>query len=158
LVVKVNKARKPKSLTKVLIEKTIRHTATEIIKSKLVVKVNKARKPKSLTKALIEKTMRHTATEIIVAKPDVNGRTPQGFAEKLLIEAKETLPKLTMNRINYAIKNLRKQLKSGVLNVTGSNISSLTDDNNLAHFMTVIVMMKVSIPNLPLNLVITLFF
>jgi hypothetical protein len=81
-------------------------------------------------------------------KPDVNGRTTRGFAEKLLIEAKETLPKITMNKINYyTIKNFRKQLKNGALNVTGSNIGSLTDDNNPCTVLTVIVMMKVSIPN-----------
>jgi hypothetical protein len=78
----------------------------------------------------MEKAIQHIATEIIVAKPDVNGRTPRGFAEKLLSEAKESLPKITMNKINYAITKLKKQLKNGALNVTGSNISSLTDDNN----------------------------
>jgi hypothetical protein len=78
----------------------------------------------------MEKAIRHIATEIIAAKPDVNGRTPRGFAEKLLSEAKESLPKITMNKINYEITKLKKQLKNGALNVSGSNISSLTDDNN----------------------------
>jgi len=32
--------------------------------------------------------------------------------------------------MNYVIKNLKKQLKNGALNVTEWNISSLTDDNN----------------------------
>jgi hypothetical protein len=98
--------------------------------SKSVAKVKNARKPKSLTKELMDKAIRHIATEIIAAKPDVNGRTPRGFAEKLLSEAKESLPKITMNKINYAITKLKKQLKNGALNITGSNISSLTDDNN----------------------------
>jgi hypothetical protein len=78
----------------------------------------------------MDKAIRHIATEIIAANPDVNGRTPRGFAEKLLSEAKESLPKITMNKINYAITKLKKQLKNGALNITGSNISSLTDDNN----------------------------
>jgi len=82
----------------------------------------------------MEKAIQHIATEIIAAKPDLNGWTPRGVAEKLLSEAKETLPKTTMNKINYAIKNLKKQLKNGAFNVTGSNISSLTDGNNPGTF------------------------
>jgi hypothetical protein len=80
----------------------------------------------------MEKAIRHIALEIIAAKPSVYDRTPRGFAQKLLKEAQEALPKLTMNRINYAIKNLKEQLKNGILNngSGGSNISSLTDDNN----------------------------
>ncbi len=69
----------------------------------------------------MEKAIRHIATEIIAAKPDVNGRSPRGLAEKLLSEAKESPPKITMNKINYAITKLKKQLKNGALNVTGSN-------------------------------------
>jgi len=102
-------------------------------KSKLAAKVKKATiKSKSLSKALMEKAVRHIALEIIAAKPSVNDRTPRGFAEKLLKEAQETLPKLTMNKINYAIKNLKEQLKNGELHygTGGSNISSLTEDNN----------------------------
>ena len=102
-------------------------------KSKLAAKVKKATiKSKSLSKALMEKAVRHLALEIIAAKPSVNDRTLRGFAEKLLKEAQETLPKLTMNKINYAIKNLKEQLKNGELHygTGGSNISSLTEDNN----------------------------
>jgi hypothetical protein len=102
-------------------------------KSKLAAKVKKATiKSKSLSKALMEKAVRHIALEIIAAQPSVNDRTPRGFAEKLLKEAQETLPKLTMNKINYAIKNLKEQLKNGELHygTGGSNISSLTEDNN----------------------------
>ncbi len=56
-------------------------------KSKSVANVKNARKPKSFTKELMEKAIQHLATEITAAKPDVNGRTPRGFAEKLLSEA-----------------------------------------------------------------------
>ncbi len=45
------------------------------------------------------------------------------------MEGKETLPKLTMKKNNYAIKNLKEQLKNGVLAVTGSIISSLTGES-----------------------------
>jgi hypothetical protein len=41
----------------------------------------------------------------------------------------ETLPKLTMNKMNYAIKNLKKQFKDRAIAVTGSNISSLPGES-----------------------------
>jgi hypothetical protein len=100
---------------------------------KKVIKVAKAKKAsnvRSLTKDLISKAVRHIATEIVAAKPDVNGRTPRGFAKKLFQEAKELFPTLTMNKINYAVKNIKEELKKGALHFnTNSNVSSLDDDD-----------------------------
>jgi hypothetical protein len=100
---------------------------------KKVIKVAKAKKASnmiSLMKDLINKAVRHIASAIVAAKPDINGRTPRGFAEKLFQEAKEVLPTLTMNKINYAVKNIKEELKKGALHVnTNSNVSSLTNDD-----------------------------
>jgi hypothetical protein len=46
------------------------------------VKLKKASKVRSLTKELMQKAVRHIASEILAAKPDTNGRTPRGFANK----------------------------------------------------------------------------
>jgi hypothetical protein len=69
-----------------------------------IVKLKKPSKARSLTKELMERAVRHIAEEILAAKPAADGRTPRGFADKLLKEAKETFPKLSMNKINYAVK------------------------------------------------------
>jgi hypothetical protein len=85
-------------------------------------KVTKASKARSLTKELMDKTVHHIAAEILAAKPDVNGRTPRGYAEGLLKEGKESF--LNMNRINYMIKKNKNELKKGALTLKGySNIS-----------------------------------
>ncbi len=68
-------------------------------------KVKKASKARSLAKELRDKAVRHITSEILAAKPDVNGRTPRGYAESLL-KGKENFPSLNMNRINYMIKKL----------------------------------------------------
>jgi len=125
-------------------------------RTKLASKVKKATsKSKSLSKELMQKAIRHIALEIIAAKPSVNDRTPRGFAEKLLKEAQEALPKLTMNRINYAIKNLKEQLKNGILNngSGGSNIVVLqmTTISYQPNPLKATVMTKVSVPVQPLN-------
>jgi hypothetical protein len=46
---------------------------------------------RSLTKELMDSPDQHIASEIIEAKP---GRTPRGYAEKLLKERKKNLPKV----------------------------------------------------------------
>jgi hypothetical protein len=76
----------------------------------------------------MDKAVWHIASEIISAKPDVNGRTPRGYAERLLKEEKETFSSLNMNMINM-IKKIKDQLKKGALYVNGySNISRLTGE------------------------------
>jgi hypothetical protein len=60
----------------------------------------------------------------------LDGRTPRGFAEKLVKEGKETFLKITMNKVNYAIKIIKDELKKGSLSLNASNLSSLTDDNS----------------------------
>jgi hypothetical protein len=90
-------------------------------------KASKASKARSLTKELMDKAVRHIASEILAAKPDVNGRTPRGYAESLPKEGKEKFPSLNMNRINYIIK--KDELKKGASTLNGySNISSLTGE------------------------------
>jgi hypothetical protein len=37
----------------------------------------------------------------------LDGHTPQGFAEKLVDEGKETFPKITMNKVNYVLSELK---------------------------------------------------
>jgi hypothetical protein len=100
---------------------------------RLAVKAVKAKskvaKAGSLTKELMGKAVRHIATEIVAAKPGLDSRTPRGFADSLLKEAQETFPKLTMNKINYAVKLLKMELKNGSLSLNAeTNVSSLTDD------------------------------
>ncbi len=77
----------------------------------------------------MDKAVRHIASEIVAAKPGLDGRTPRGFAEKLLKKAKESFPKLTMNKVNYAVTLLKKQLKQGSLSLHSFNISSLIFDD-----------------------------
>jgi len=92
-------------------------------------RASKVKKAKSLTKELMDKAVKHIASEIISAKPDVNGRTPRGYAERLLKEGKETFPNLNMNMINCMFKKIKDQLKKGALNDNAySNISSLTGE------------------------------
>ncbi len=89
-----------------------------------VVKVKKASKAKLLTKEPMDKAVQHIASEIVAAKPGLDGRTPRGFAEKLLKEAKYSFPKSTMNKVNYAVKSLKNELKRGSLSLNNtSNIS-----------------------------------
>jgi hypothetical protein len=77
----------------------------------------------------MEKAVQHIASEIVAAKPGLDGRTPRGFAEKLLKEARNSFPKLTMNKVNYAVKSLKKELKKGLLSFNNTtNISSLSCD------------------------------
>jgi recombinational DNA repair protein RecR len=78
-----------------------------------IVKLKKPSKAQSLTKELMERAVRHIAEEILAVKPTADGRTPRGFADKLLKEAKETFPKLSMNKINCAIKKMKEGLKKG---------------------------------------------
>ncbi len=59
----------------------------------------------------MDKAVQHIASEILAAKPDVNGRTPRGYAESLLKEGKESFPSLNMNRINCMIKKNKDELK-----------------------------------------------
>jgi len=92
---------------------------------------SKTSKTGALTKELMNKAVRHIAEEIVAAKPGLDGRTPRGFAEKLVKEGKETFPKITMNKVNYAIKLIKDELKKGSLSLNASNISSLTDDNSV---------------------------
>jgi hypothetical protein len=81
-------------------------------------------------RSLLEKALKHIASEIVAAKPNIDGRTPRGFAETLLKEAQSMFPVLTMNKINYAVKNLKEALKKGALNVNSSSkVSSLTGDS-----------------------------
>ena len=99
-------------------------------KSISAAKVEKASKARSLTKELMDKAVRHIASEIVAAKPGLDGRTPRGFAEKLLKEARDSFPKLTMNKVNYAVKSQKKELKKGSLSFNNnSNISSLSCDD-----------------------------
>jgi hypothetical protein len=92
--------------------------------------IKKASGIRSLTKDLMEKALKHIASEIVAAKPNIDGRTPRGFAETLLKEAQSMFPALTMNKINYAVKNLKEALKKGALNVNSSSkVSSLTGDS-----------------------------
>jgi hypothetical protein len=94
-----------------------------------IVKLKKPSKARSLTKELMERAVRHIAEEILAAKPTADQRTPRGFADKLLKEAKETFPKLSMNKINYAIKKMKEGLKKGALSLS-SSLSSLTNDTS----------------------------
>jgi predicted TPR repeat methyltransferase len=92
-------------------------------------KVKKASKARSLTKELMDKAVRHIASEIVASKPELDARTPRGYAEKLLKEVKESFPKLTMNKVNYDVKLLIEELKKGALSLnTASKISSLTGE------------------------------
>lgn len=92
--------------------------------------IKKASGIRSLTKDLMEKALKHIASEIVAAKPNIDGRTPRGFAETLLKEAQSMFPVLTMNKINYAVKNQKEALKKGALNVNSSSkVSSLTGDS-----------------------------
>lgn len=43
----------------------------------------------------------------VAVKPDVNGRTPRGYAVGLLKEGKESFLSLNINKINYKIKTLK---------------------------------------------------
>jgi hypothetical protein len=65
----------------------------------------------------------------VAAKSGLDNRTPRGFAEKLVREGKKIFPNLTMNKVNYAAKFLKLELKKGSLSLNAdSNISSLTDE------------------------------
>jgi len=92
---------------------------------------SKTSKTGALTKELMNKAVRHIAEEIVAAKPGLDGCTPRGFAEKLVKEGKETFPKITMNKVNYAINLIKDELKKGSLSLNASNVSSLTDDNSV---------------------------
>jgi hypothetical protein len=46
----------------------------------------------------MDKADGHIVSEIFAAKPNVNGKTPRGYAEKLLKDGKETFPRI--NRIS----------------------------------------------------------
>jgi hypothetical protein len=85
----------------------------------------------ALTKELMNKAVHYLAEEIVAAKPGLDGRTPWGFGEKLVKEGKEHFPKITMNKVNYAIKIIKDELKKGSLSLNVSNISRLTDDNSV---------------------------
>jgi hypothetical protein len=37
----------------------------------------------------------------------LDGHTPRGFVEKLVDEGKETFPKITMNKVNYVLSELK---------------------------------------------------
>ncbi len=65
----------------------------------------------ALTKELMNKAVHHVAEEIVAAKPGLDGCIPRGFAEKLVNEGKETFPKITMNKVNYASKLIKDELK-----------------------------------------------
>jgi hypothetical protein len=56
----------------------------------------------------MDTAVRLIASEIIAAKPGLDEHTPRGFSEKLLKEAKDSFSKLTMNKVNYAVKSLKK--------------------------------------------------
>jgi hypothetical protein len=76
----------------------------------------------------MNKAVHHIASEIVAAKSGLDNCTPQGFAEKLVREGKEIFPELTMNKVNYAVKLLKLELKKGSLSLNAdSNISSLTN-------------------------------
>jgi hypothetical protein len=90
---------------------------------------SKVAKAGSLTKELMDKAVRHIASEIVAARPGLDSHTPRGFAEGLLKEAQETFPRLTMNKVNYAVKLLKMELKKGSLSLNAvTNVSSLTDE------------------------------
>ena len=72
---------------------------------------SKMSKTGALTKELMNKAVRHIAEEIVAAKPGLDGRTPRGFAEKLVNEGKETFLTITLNKVNYAIKLIEDELK-----------------------------------------------
>jgi hypothetical protein len=84
------------------------HTIVKAAKAK-----SKAIKIGSLTNELMNKAVRNIASEIVAAKSGLDNRTPRGFAEKLVREGKEIIPKLTMNKVNYAVKLLELELKKG---------------------------------------------
>jgi hypothetical protein len=90
---------------------------------------SKVAKADSLTKELMDKAVQHIASEIVAARPGLDSRTPRGFAESLLKEAQEAFPRLTMNKVNYAVKLLKMELKKGSLSLNAViNVSSLTDE------------------------------
>jgi hypothetical protein len=76
--------------------------------------------------------VQHIAAQIIAAKKDVNERTPHGFAKRLLQEAYESFPRITMNMINYATKTTKERMiKSTIsLSTTPTNICPLTGDDS----------------------------
>lgn len=88
----------------------------------------KARPNGNLTKQLMKICTDKIAEQIISSKEDISGRTPRGFAESLLQEARKSFPKMTMNMVNYAILKLKKERISSVITSAAgeSNISSLT--------------------------------
>ena len=88
----------------------------------------KARPNGNLTKELMKICIEKIAEQILSSKEDISGRTPRGFAESLLQEARKSFPKMTMNMVNYAILKLKKERISSVITLTAaeSNISSLT--------------------------------
>ena len=61
----------------------------------------------ALTRELLSKAERYIAEQIVAAKPGLDGHTPRGFVEKLVDEGKETFPKITMNKVNYLLSELK---------------------------------------------------
>ena len=69
----------------------------------------KARPNGNLTKELMKICIDKIAEQITSSKEDISRRTPQGFAENLLQEARKSFPKTTMNMVNYAMLKLKKK-------------------------------------------------
>jgi hypothetical protein len=71
--------------------------------------------------------------KIIASKDEINGRTPRGFAERLLKEAQKSFPGMKMNMINYSIKKLKnKVIKSTVsFGPDETMVSDLTEVSTL---------------------------
>ena len=54
----------------------------------------------------MDKAVWHIVSEVFAAKPNLNGKTPRGYAKKLQKEGKETFPRINMDMTNYMIKKL----------------------------------------------------
>ncbi len=59
----------------------------------------------AMNKEFMNKSIEHIAEKIIASKANPDGRTPCGFAEEMLQEGRKCFPTMTMNMVNYAIKN-----------------------------------------------------
>ncbi len=57
-----------------------------------------------MTKEFMSQCVQHIAKKIVDARRD--GRTPNLFVKKLLLEGKKCFPKMNMNMVNYAVRKI----------------------------------------------------
>ena len=91
-----------------------------VTKSKKATKARSAKRSASLSinpKEFMAQCVQHIAKKIIASKDALGGRTPRGVAEKLLQEGKKVFPNMSMNMINYAIKQIERKVKPKLKNL-----------------------------------------